>query len=106
MKRSKIFSVLLVMSALAAEAALASWFPFSRIGRQSRATRHPASDAAAHRRLRDESQIHRVLGRPTGSIRPPVIVLQGREPAEAQTERETDIDVRLTDGRRPWDRLD
>ena len=98
MKRSKIFSVLLVMSALAAEAALASWFPFSRIGRQSRATRHPASDAAAHRRMRDESQIHRVLGRPTGSIRPPVIVLQGREPAEAQTE--TDIDVHTLDGRK------
>ena len=97
MKRSKILSVLLVMSALAAETALASWFPFSRIGRQSRATRHPASDAAAHRRLRDESQIHRVLGRPTGSIRPPVIVLQGREPAEAQTE--TDIDVHTLDGR-------
>ena len=95
MKRSKIFSVLLVMSALAAEVALASWFPFSRIGRQSRATRHPASDAAAHR---DESQIHRVFGRPTGSIRPPVIVLQGREPAEAQTE--TDIDVHTLDGRK------
>ena len=98
MKRSKIFSVLLVVSALAAEAALASWFPFSRIGRQSRATRHPASDAAARRRLRDESQIHRVLGRPTGSIRPPVIVLQGREPAEAHTE--TDIDVHTLDGRK------
>ena len=53
LKRSKIFSVLLVASVLAAETALASWFPL-RIGRrQSRATAHPASVTL-------QPQIHRV----------------------------------------------
>ena len=94
-KRSKIFPVLLVMSALAAETAFASWFPL-RIGRrQSRATaHHPASDlvAVATQRRRKESQIHRILGRPTGNIRPPVTVLQ----KVRQTERLYVTD-RLTD---------
>ena len=96
LKRSKIFPVILVMSALAAETAFASWFP-QRVGRRmSRMT--PASvgaSAAVTQRRRQESQIHRVWGRPTGSIRPPVIVLQKvtdgeRKLAEAQTERQTD----------------
>lgn len=96
-KRSKLFPVLLVMSALAAETALASWFPL-RIGRrQSRASLHPASvgiaAAAAATRRRKESQIHRVWGRPTGSIRPPVIVLQ-KESANWQRHRLRD---KLTD---------
>ena len=101
LKRSKIFPVILVMSALAAETALASWFP-QRVGRRmSRMT--PASvgaaSAAATQRRRTESQIHRVWGRPfAGNIRPPVIVLQ-KESAnwqrhrlrDRQTDRQTDI---------------
>ena len=78
-KRSTLLSVLVLVAALATEGALASWFPL-RIGRrQSRATaHHPVSQLPEKESLfpEKESQIHRIRGRPTGSVRwPPVVVV-------------------------------